>query len=207
MIGRPVALTITVVALAVVGPAVLGGCGGGPTAIPSAAPSPTTAVSPAISPAASPATTTGAVADLGLLDLLPASIDGLALTPSAEAAEVTAADPTLAAWIRAVAYAVVVDPATSETAIIAIAGARPGQLDDAAYRGYRDTFAPAACERAGGVLGNAEAELGDHTVQITSCVDGVVIYHVRLADPEAVVSVTSVGDGALGRRIIEALDG
>lgn len=190
--------------LGLLGLVLLAGCGGGPTSTPSVEASATAAAAP------TPSTTeptTGAVADLGLLEVLPTSIGGLAVTPSLDAAELTAADPTLAAWIGAVAYAVVVDPATSETAIVAVAGAHPGQLDDAAYRGYRDTFDPAACERAGGVLGNAEAELGERAVQITTCADGVVIYHLRLADPDRVVSVTSVGDGALGRRIVESIEG
>jgi hypothetical protein len=142
-----------------------------------------------------------------LLEALPEEIDGIRLVPTPDAADIVIGDPALASWIGSVAYAVALDPASGDTAIAAVVGVRPGQFSELAFRAYRDSFDPATCERAGGKAGNAQTVLAGRIVEIATCVDGVTIYHVHLADPDRIVSVTSVGDGRLGERIVRALRG
>jgi hypothetical protein len=180
---------------------VLGGCDPATTASPDGSAPPATSTAEA-------SRAPGEVAvDPGLLDILPPTIDGLAVTPAQDAAEIVVEDQSLADWIGSVAYAVVLEPDTGETAIVAVVGVRDGEFGELAFRGYRDTFDPAACERAGGMAGNAQAEVGGRTTYIATCTEGVVIYHLHLTDPDRVVSVTSVGDGSLGRRVVEAIEG
>ena len=64
----------------------------------------------------------------------------------------------------------------------------------------------AACEVAGGVApGAAVTEIGGHETYIGSCQGGVHTYHVRLENPDRIVSITAVGDERLGERVVAGL--
>jgi hypothetical protein len=83
---------------------------------------------------------------------------------------------------------------------------RDGVFGDEFFRDYRDSYDEAACAPAGGLVGNAEAEIGGRRTFIASCENGARIYHVHVEDPDVLVSVTAASEQLrLGERVIEAL--
>lgn len=146
--------------------------------------------------------------DASLLAILPEAVDGIPIAPEAETAEQLATDPTLATSIAALAMGLAVDsaPESGDLAIVTVVRVRPGLLDEAFFRGYRDSFDEAACAPAGGVSGNAESQLGGRLVFIGSCEGGAFTYHVQHSD-DVIVSVTSVGERRLGEKIMSSLGG
>ena len=150
----------------------------------------------------------GAAADPSLLDLVPAAAAGLTLTFDPDTSATVAADPGLAGDAAAVAtgLAVPAGQATpAEFVIVNVVRLRDASRDDAWFRSWRDSYDEAACERAGGVVGHAESKSGDRTVFIGSCAQGVFTYHVRIAGGGIIVSMTSIGPGRLGQRVIDNL--
>jgi hypothetical protein len=200
------------------------GCATGPDQTTSAGPSPSRLVSADVgspSPAdpgtpsgsgrpASPSAVDATVPwDASLLAVLPADVEGLPLTPEADAFEASASDPDLVRDATAGAVAFVVDPATTEYAVAFVYRLRQGTFDEAWYRSWRDTFDEGVCAQAGGVTGNAEAEIGGRQTHIGSCAGGVRTYHVRLTDggDDRIVSVQSLGEAHLGELVIAGLRG
>jgi hypothetical protein len=144
---------------------------------------------------------------MGLLDLLPAAVDGHAIEESAEAAAESATDAALAAQAESIAVGVAADPATDTFVVASVVKLRPGVFDEEFYRDWRDSFDEGVCAQAGGVVGNAEATIDGRTVYIGTCAGGVHTYHVHLEDPDAIVSVNAVGDATLGQELMENLPG
>lgn len=184
-------------------------CGAGPPATPAPTPSPV-ASTPATA-VASPTAPSGGprvLVDPSLLEILPDAVDGVAIAPEAETAAQLATDPSLQPSIEALAMGLAVD-ATSEgedLAIITVVRVRPGLLDDAFFRSYRNSYDEAACAPAGGVAGNAESELSGRRVFIGSCEGGAFTYHV-VHSGDVIVSVTSLGERRLGEKVMSTLAG
>jgi hypothetical protein len=109
-----------------------------------------------------------------------------------------AADPAFAENVEAAAFAVVVD--ADDLASAVVARLRPGVFSDAFFRDWRDSYNEGACAQAGGVAGNAEAELGGRTTYITTCAGGLVAYHAYVEELGVIVSLVSVGDRRSGSR-------
>lgn len=215
--GRPLRARV-VLAVAVLGLTLLGGCGGS-SGEPSAegskrpsesGPSPPSAGGPPApaspSPASEPSGHADVVADGALLAVLPASVDGLALVPIPEAVPEAAADPAVAAAVDRMAFAVAVDPATGDQVVALVAHLRGGSLDPAGFRAWRDSFDRGVCERAGGVVGHAEISLGGRQVAVGICAEGVRTYHILLSDRELVVSAQSLGERRLGERLLAEVE-
>jgi hypothetical protein len=184
---------------------------------PAATGSPTSSVVPSPSPAAasaspvgsdtSPGSSTLIAIDPSLLSILPQSVDGVQLLPAPEAAAQIAADPSLPSEIDAVAVALAVASSSSTTddlAIVNVVRLNEGIFDDDFFRDWRDSYNEAACEPAGGVVGNAEAQLGGRQVFITTCTNGGAAYHTHYSD-QILVAITSVGPSRLGEKIISNL--
>jgi hypothetical protein len=117
------------------------------------------------------------------------------------------ADPSLAGDVAALAIglATPTGQASPQDFVIAnVARLRDPSRDQEWFRSWRDTYDQAACDRAGGVEGNAEATIGGQTVFIGSCVNGALTYHARLQNGAIVLSLTSVGPGRLGERLVRA---
>jgi hypothetical protein len=206
------------VILAVAGAAAVAGCDAGP------APSPT-APAPA-SPPAGPDASTGLASappdeptlspppgaptvDPALLAILPADIDGMAMTPDEETAAQIAADPTTDPVIERLDVGVYVDTADevdTDLAVVSVVALEPGAFDDAWFRSWRDTYDEAACEVAGGrSAASAETTIDDRQVFIGTCEGGVHTYHVHLPDPDRIVAVTAVGPDRFGERVVAGL--
>ena len=194
--GRDVTRLVVLV-LAVVLAA--GGCGAAPT--PVSTPVPT--------PVSTPVPTPGLLVDARLLDVLPTEIDGVALEPDPTTAAEIATDPTLADFAEAIAVALAISPGTSsgdDLAIVSVIRLHPGVFGDAWFRAWRATYDAAACEVAGGVQGQpSEVEIGGRTAYVGTCTGDAHTYHVHLADPTLIVSVTAAGTRSFGELVVAGL--
>jgi hypothetical protein len=209
-----------VIAIAVTLTVLIAGCGPSP-ATPSLGESPTgsleppaTAEGPSSSaagsgPTASPASPGAAVqVDAALLSFVPNAVDGVPLTFDPETSATIAADPSVAPDAASLAVGLAIVPGASaadDLAIVSIVKLRDPAKDDAWFRDWRDTYDQAACNPAGGLVGNAEAEIGGGTVYIGSCAGGVRTYHTRLAAAGIVVSITALGSRRLGEKVMAGL--
>jgi hypothetical protein len=171
---------------------------------PSLAPSSLPTASPDSSEPSALALASPIPVDVGLLDRLPASVDGLNRHTEASVDATIARDPGLAKIAVSFATALYADPATGEFAYVSLV--RPTQaLPAEAYRDYRDTFDEAACAQAGGRSGTATATFGGHKVEIGSCAGGVLTYHALLEDG-VILAVSALGERRLGEKVVLSLD-
>lgn len=211
---RLAALAIAMGALVLVGgcipprPAPTPATPGQPTSSLAATPSPRQ-TSPDASPTA--AASSAVAVDPTLLDLLPDSVGDVPLEPDDATAAEIAAEPSVAPFISALAVASAFGPLASDElpdyVVVTVAQLKPGLFGDLFYRGWRDTFDAAVCERAGGVDGHAEAEIGGRQTFIGTCAGGVHTYHVHLPEQDVIVSLQGAGDGRFGERVVEGLTG
>jgi hypothetical protein len=174
-------------------------------AIPTPSPSPVASAPTTPSPSPASVTASGRV-DPTLLDVLPREIDGQPLRPDAESA---AGIENLPAEVEALAIGLYIRPGSStadDFAIVNVARLRAGVFAEGWFRSWRDTYDRGACEVAGGVApGSTEAEIAGHATHIESCQGGVHLYHVHLADPDRVISITAAGEGRFGERVVAGL--
>jgi hypothetical protein len=147
--------------------------------------------------------------DARLLEVLPPEIDGAALEPDPTTAADIASDPTLAGFAEAIAVALAISPGTSagdDLAIVSVIRLRPGVFSDAWFRSWRATYDAAACEVAGGLAGRpSEVEIGGRTAYVGTCAEDAHTYHVHLADPTLIVSVTGAGPRGFGELVLAGL--
>jgi hypothetical protein len=147
--------------------------------------------------------------DGSLLDALPREVGGAVMTEDAETAAGIAADvaddPGLAADLDALAVGLYAGPA--DYAVVTVSRLRDGGLfGDDYFRDWRDSFDEAVCSQAGGIDGHAEAEIGGRTAYIGTCAGGVRTYHVRLNDPDRMVSLQALGAARYGEQILAGLE-
>jgi hypothetical protein len=150
----------------------------------------------------------GVQVDPALLDVAPNPVDGVALTFDPETSASIAADPAVAAEAASLAVGLAVGPGASgadDLAIVNVIQLRDPALDEAWFRGWRDTYDEGACGQAGGVVRHAETQIGGGTVYIGSCDGGALTYHTRLTSAGIVVSVTGVGSRRLGEKVMSGL--
>ena len=202
--------------LAALAAAMAAGCAGpSPTATP-----PATAVTPAAtatfapsgsaSPTAAaasdgpaPAASASVPIDPTLMAILPSTLGAIPVivVPDPSGTD----DPGLVSTVDRMVEAEAIDPSTGEFAYASVIVLRPGVFDDGFYRSWRDSFDVGACSQAGGVAGHAQANLGGRTTYIGRCGGGVMTYHVRLDEQDAIVSVSSLGDSRLGEQLVRGL--
>lgn len=190
---------------------------------------PTFAASPSASPTAgaSPATPSGSSAmesppslppdvtvDPGLLEVLPATIDGVTLEPDPATAAQVASDPLLAESALSIAVALAAGPGASaasdsagsaDLAVASVIRLRPDVFDEAFYQEWRDTYNEAACEVADGVQSEDQTEIGGRQTYTGTCVGGALTYHTYLEDQGFIVSITATGDRHFGELILAGL--
>jgi hypothetical protein len=141
--------------------------------------------------------------DDSLLSILPPDLDGVPVTAEEESFAEAAADPAFVANVARAAFAIVVAP--DDLASGVVAELVPGAWSDAFFADWRETYGEGACAQAGGVVANAEAELGGRTVYVTTCGDGLRVYHAYLEERGVIVSLFSLGDGRFGERLVADL--
>ena len=148
-------------------------------------------------------------ADPSLLERIPAAKAGLTLTYDPDTTASVAADPSLATDASAIATGLAIPSgqaaSPSDFVIVNVVKLRSPKTNDEWFREWRDTYDQAACSNAGGVGGNAEATLGSHEVFIGSCAAGAFTYHTLLDGGSTVVSMTSVGPGRIGEKLMAAI--
>jgi hypothetical protein len=145
------------------------------------------------------------VVDPTLLDLLPDAVEGVQLAGDPDTAAEIAADPSIAPFVSALAIAAAFSPDQSDYVVVTIARVKPGVFGDLFFRGWRDTFDSAVCEQAGGVDGNAEAEIAGRHTYIGTCAGGVHTYHVHVPARDVIVSMQGAGPARFGERVVEGL--
>ena len=198
-----------------------GGCGptqttlGSPSAAPLSTPRSATPSTPASTPAAtasgvapSSSAASSLVVDARLLDVLPAEIDGVALEPDPRTAAEIAADPSLAGFAESIAVALAIRAGTAgdDLAIVSVIRLRPGVFSETWFRSWRATYDEAACEVAGGVTGQpSEVVMDGRIAYVGTCAGDAHTYHVHLADPTLIVSVTAAGPRGFGELVLAGI--
>lgn len=145
------------------------------------------------------------VQDSSLLAYLPVSIDGILVTEDNDTAAADLGNDALPPIATALDAAVAVDQANGNLLSALVVRTKPGVFDDNAFQQWRDSFDQGACAAGGGVIGNAEATLGGRQTYITSCVGGMHVYYVFLADQNIVISASALGDGRFGEKLLDNL--
>ncbi len=211
MIGGSGRVVGPVIVIAVTLTVLIAGCGPSP-ATPSLGPSPTGSLAPpATAEGPSPSAVASGAAvqvDAALLAFVPAAVDGVPLTFDPGTSATIAADPSVAPDAASLAVALAIVPGASaadDLAVVSVVRLRDPAKDETWFRDWRDTYDQAACSPAGGLVGNAEAEIGGGTVYIGSCAGGVRTYHTRLAAAGIVVSITALGSRRLGEKVMAGL--
>ncbi|HLQ49117.1 MAG TPA: hypothetical protein VK233_09080 [Candidatus Dormibacteraeota bacterium] len=211
MIGGSGRVVGPVIVVAVTLTVLIAGCGPSP-ATPSLGPSPTGSLAPpATAEGPSPSAVASGAAvqvDAALLAFVPAAVDGVPLTFDPGTSATIAADPSVAPDAASLAVALAIVPGASaadDLAVVSVVRLRDPAKDETWFRDWRDTYDQAACSPAGGLVGNAEAEIGGGTVYIGSCAGGVRTYHTRLAAAGIVVSITALGSRRLGEKVMAGL--
>jgi hypothetical protein len=143
--------------------------------------------------------------DASLLELLPPSVDGIDLNESPEAELDALGDPVVATVGTAIAGAFAANANTGDFVYALVVRLRPGAMNDALFRSWRDTFDEGACSQAGGVTGHAEAEIGGHRTFIGTCAGGMHTYHVWLPAQQRLVSMSALGERRFGEQLLRNL--
>ncbi len=190
--------------LAIVLVALAAACSPGGTFVPTTGPASQApgATGPNASAAAGGSPGAKVAIDETLIRFLPAAVAGFAIVYSAEATQDVLADPALVRNATAVAYGLAVDPVTGDLVVAAVVRLKDGVFNDEFFRGWRSSYDKAACAPAGGVGGNAEAQLGGRTVYIGTCNGGARTYHTWLDKAGVVISATSVGTKRFGEQLV-----
>jgi hypothetical protein len=158
-----------------------------------------------LGPSDTPVPQSGVVIDSRLLHVLPATVDGFDLVESADAEAAVLEDPQLAAVAASIAAGIAVDPASDEFVYAIVVRIKPGTMDDAVFRDWRDSFDEGACSQADGVGGHAQTVIDGRTVYIGTCAGGLRTYHAWLEQKEVLISASAVGDRRLGESLMENL--
>ena len=196
----------------------IGGCSPTAPSATSSGPPPTGSLAPAATAERSPGADSsaptesgagspgaGIQVDQGLLDFVPSAVDGVPLTFDPETSASIAADPSVAGEAESLAVALAIVPGSSvadDLAIVSVVRLRDPTKDENWFRDWRETYDTGACAQAGGVVGNAEAQIGGGTVYIGSCAAGVRTYHTRVDPAGIVISVTALGERRLGEKVM-----
>jgi len=143
--------------------------------------------------------------DPSLLAILPSDVGGLVVTEDPQTEALDASDPSHASDLDGIARAVVADPSTSDLGVASVVRLRQGVFSEAYYRSWRETFDQGVCSRAGGVAGSAETVIAGRQAFVGHCSEGVLTYHVYLADRNIIVSVMSLGEARLGEKLVAGI--
>jgi len=176
-----------------------------PTPAPSALPLPTTTPASPSAAAASPGSSPAGdvVEDPALIAVLPADVDGIPVNLEHQAFVDAATDAAFAQNVARAAFGVAVEGSDLVSGVVA--ELEPDRFNDAFFRDWRDSYNAGACGQAGGVIGNAEAEIAGRTVYIASCAGGLRTYHAWLPERGAIVSAFALGEKRLGETLMEGL--
>jgi hypothetical protein len=143
--------------------------------------------------------------DDALADLLPATVDGIAVERSVETESAALTSPTLGADADGFAAVQVATPDLADLAIASIVHLKASTDADTFFADWRPGFDEAVCAPAGGVSTTEVRTIGERSVDTTLCVEGARVYHVRLDGGRVLLSVLDVGTKGFGQGLIEGL--
>lgn len=143
------------------------------------------------------------VIDRTLLEVLPASVDGILIEPSPDGEAAGLGDACLARIAGSFASGFAAD--LEDFVYVVVANLRPNVRFDTVFPDWRDTFDEGACSQAGGVSDHAETGIGGRTVYIGTCAGGLRTYHAWLEDRGVLISASAVGERRLGELLVESL--
>jgi hypothetical protein len=157
-------------------------------------------------PSPTPPDETGPVVlDPKLLELLPAAVNGTAITESVDEATQALGDPTLPKIASAVDAAVAADAGSGNLVYAWVARLRPDAFNDSIFRQWRDSYDEGACNGPTGIVGHAEATIDGRIVYVTSCTQGLHTYHVWLKEQGVLISASGIGTGRFGELLMDNL--
>jgi hypothetical protein len=183
----------------------------------SATPSPSAATSPSpsqltpgsLGPPASlaPGATPLVRIDPGLLAVLPQTVGGQSVLESSEGDADASTNASLALVAQSAVGALAIDPGPGDFVLALVVRLKPGALDDAGFRNWRDNFDAGACA-ATGIAGHAESQIGGRTVYVATCGgnDPIRTYHAWIADSQLLISASSHGSRDFGELLFAALN-
>jgi len=143
------------------------------------------------------------VMDPALLQILPAAIGTAKVSIEPDSFSEAVQDPSFVASVDSAAFAIVTEGGDLASGVVA--HLRPDVYSDAFFRDWRDSYDEGACGQAGGVAAHAEATLGDRSAFITTCANGLRVYHAYVPEREVIVSVFSLGQGRFGEQLVAGL--
>ena len=141
--------------------------------------------------------------DTTLLGFLPVSVDDAPVREDLDAASQALLDPALSRIASGASAGVAVTGGDLVTAWVF--RVRRDAFGEEAFRQWRESFDEGACNAAGGVRGQAQADLGGRTTYITTCVGALRTYHVWLQEQSVLVSASSVGESRFGEKLMTGL--
>ncbi len=170
-----------------------------PSAIPSASPS--AVASTEASPGASPAVPI----DPSLLAILPATVGGQGINEIPEIEANLMTDPSLVQNASSLAVALGINMNTGDFAYVAVIQVKPLVFSNAFYLSWRQSYDDGACSQSDGLKGTSTTTIAGRQVFTGTCNGGAETYHVHLAAPDRLVSITSVGTGQYGALVLASL--
>lgn len=175
-------------------------------ATPSAAP--TVAIptgSPAGVASGSPGASPGVPVDQGLLAALPATVSGQQVSEVPEIEAQLVADPSLVHNASSLAVALGINMATGDFAYVAVIELKPLVFSNAYYLSWRQSYDQGACSQSSGLKSTASTTIAGRQVFVGTCNGGALTYHVHLAAPDRLISITSVGPANFGQIVLSSL--
>jgi ABC-type glycerol-3-phosphate transport system substrate-binding protein len=189
-----------VAALAVAAVA-LAGCAGA-----AASPTPTYTAVP-IGPTAWPSGTTGQYGlriDPSLLGKLPAHAGAAPILEDAGSEAIVLDDADAAKTIDRYVAASAGGLGDPDWLNIAVVHFKTESQNEDVYSNWVEQYAAGACSQASGVSGTDQQDIGDFSVDISTCAGGITVYTFQRGD-WVVVSMYELGPKHIGRALIAAI--
>lgn len=143
--------------------------------------------------------------DSSLLGYLPPILADSPVTEDVTEAATALGDPALPRIATGLDAAVAGPSGTGDLVVAWLVRLRSGAFGDEVFRQWRDSYDEGACAAAGGILGNAEADIGGRHAFITSCAGGLHTYHLWLEAEDVLISASSIGEGRYGELLLADL--
>lgn len=142
--------------------------------------------------------------DPALLAVLPPAVGGQIVLESGEGDADASTNASLALVAESAVGALAIDPGPGDFVLALVVRLKPGALDDAGFRSWRDNFDSGVCGGSG-IAGHAQSQIGGRTVYVATCGNGLHTYHTWIPDSRLLVSASSGGSRGFGELLFGAL--
>lgn len=145
------------------------------------------------------------VIDPSLLGILPREVDSIPLTETDDADSTALADDVLPQIATAAVGVEAGDSSTGDVVTGFVVRLKPDAFNEGVFRDWRDSYNNGACGGDSEVVGNAEQKIGNNTVFIGTCTNGLHTYHTWIQDKGVLITLTSYGQKQLAVVLLENL--